>query len=535
VHRRLRKAPAQNTVQRASVVHPSPWILESVAGTAPKLPPCAFERERASRAHRAESAGHVPAERDRLMTDADLANVCWVRAVEQGARQDAPWSDADAAWASAEARRAVGESDERAVVQAFVVQRARIAQRRLAERDAAWRVPLQGVAPQGWRWVLVLGAAAVAALITGNVVGPLQRINLLAPPVLLLLLWNLVVYLLLAFAAGRGPSAWLARAIESVRMRVSGRGAAAPLVVARARFAAEWTLATRRVLQARVSAALHIAAALLALAVLASMYAFGLAFDYRAGWDSTWLDAQAVQRVLGFVFAPASALGGIALPDAAELARLRFAEGSTGERAARWIHLYAITLALVVIAPRLALAAAAAWRARRAAALLALPLEEPYFRALLRDGPQRPRPVTVLPYNYTLNQVQQAAMARVLAEAIGPGAQPRVATTLPLGAEDELARHLPADLAPDVAVLFAANATPERETHGAFVRALSDKVVGRATLAVLVDESGFRQRAGQASDAELRVTQRRAAWQRLLHDLSLPPPRFIDLGPVDAI
>ena len=38
-----------------------------------------------------------------------------------------------------------------------------------------------------------------------------------------------------------------------------------------------------------------------------------------------------------------------------------------------------------------------------------------------------------------------------------------------------------------------------------------------------------------ASDAELRVTQRRAAWQRLLHDLSLPPPHFIDLGPVDAI
>jgi calcineurin-like phosphoesterase len=129
-----------------------------------------------------------------------------------------------------------------------------------------------------------------------------------------------------------------------------------------------------------------------------------------------------------------------------------------------------------------------------------------------------------------LGPAQQAALARVLAEAIGPGAQPRMAATLPLGAEDELARHLPADLAPDVAVLFAASATPEREAHGAFVRALADKVAGRATLAVLVDESGLRQRTGLASDAELRVTQRRAAWQRLLHDLSLPPPRFVDLG-----
>jgi len=464
------------------------------------------------------------------MTDADLADVCWVRSVEQGAREHVPWNEADAAWASAEARRAVGESDEPAVAQAFVVQRARLARQRLAERDAAWRVPLQGKAPQGWRWLLLLGAVAVAALIAGNVVGPSHRINLLAPPVLMLLLWNIAVYLLLLFAAGRGPSAWLARTIESVRTRVSGRGAAAPLLAARARFAAEWALATHGVQQPRVAAALHIAAAFLALAVVASMYVFGIALDFRAGWDSTWLDAQAVQRVLGFVFAPASALGGIALPDAAELARLRFAEGSPGERAARWIHLYAITLALVVIVPRLALAAAAAWRARRATARLALPMDEPYFRALLRDGPQRPRPVTVLPYSYTLGPAQQAALARVLAEAIGPGAQPRMAATLPLGAEDELARHLPADLAPDVAVLFAASATPEREAHGAFVRALADKVAGRATLAVLVDESGLRQRTGLASDAELRVTQRRAAWQRLLHDLSLPPPRFVDLG-----
>ncbi|MDH4062379.1 MAG: DUF2868 domain-containing protein, partial [Aquincola sp.] len=361
------------------------------------------------------------------MTDAELGAVCWLRAVEQGARSvgaDVPWGDADAAWASAEARRAVGESDARAMAQHFIVQRALLAQRRLAERDAAWRAPLQGAVPQGWRWLLLLAAAALAALIAGNVVGPSQRINLLAPPVLLLLLWNLMVYLLLVFAAGRGPSAWLARTIDAARTRLPGHGAAAPLMAARARFAAEWALLTRGVLQARVAVALHVASALLALAVVASMYVFGLAFDYRAGWDSTWLDAQAVQRVLGIVFAPASALAGIALPDAAELARLRFAEGSPGERAARWIHLYAITLALVVIVPRLALAALAAWRARRAAVGLALPLDEPYFRALLRDGPQRPRPVTVLPYSYTLGPAQRTSMAHALANAIGPGAQP---------------------------------------------------------------------------------------------------------------
>lgn len=468
------------------------------------------------------------------MTDAELASVCWMRAVEQGAREGVPWSDDDVAWASSEARRSVGEGGERTKAQAYVVKRAQLAQKRLATRDAAWRAPLQGdKGPRLWRWLLLLLAVAVAAYIVGDVLGHglggERRINLLAPPVLALLLWNLVVYLLLLFAPGRGPSAWMARAIEDARTRFSARGVAAPLVAARARFAAEWAVATGGVQQARVAGVMHFAAALLALLVIASMYVFGIAFDYRAGWDSTWLDAEQVQRTLALVFTPATALSGIALPSIDEMATLRFAEGSAGESAARWIHLYAITLALFIVLPRLALAAWSAWRVRRAAARLALPLDEPYFRALLRDGPATARPVTVLPYSYTLTGAQVKSLTKALVDAIGPGAQPRVKPMLALGSEDALPPTALEDADADVAALFAATATPERETHGAFVRTLTNAVGGRATVSVLIDESAFRQRTGNASDAELRLTQRRAAWQRMLHDLSLPAPRFITL------
>jgi Protein of unknown function (DUF2868) len=469
------------------------------------------------------------------MTDAELASVCWVRAVEQGAREGAPWSDDDAAWASAEARRAVGEGGDRAKGQAFLVKRAQLAQERLAKRDAAWRAPLQGVhGPRLWRWLLLLLAVAVAAYIVGDVlghgVGGGRRINLLAPPVLALLLWNLVVYVLLLFASGRGPSAWMARAIEDARTRFSARGKAAPLIAARARFAAEWAVATSGVQQARVAGVMHAAAALLALIVVASMYVFGIAFDYRAGWDSTWLDAEQVQRTLALVFTPATALSGIVVPSIDEMAKLRFAEGSAGESAARWIHLYAITLGLFVVLPRVLLAAWSAWRVRRAERKLALPQDEPYFRALLRDGPSTARPVTVLPYSYTLTAPQVKALPKALIEAIGPGAQPRVKPMLALGSEDALPAAALEDADADVAALFAATATPERETHGAFVRTLANAVGGRATVSVLIDESAFRHRSGSASDAELRLTQRRAAWQRMLHDLSLPAPRFIDLS-----
>jgi Protein of unknown function (DUF2868) len=468
------------------------------------------------------------------MTDAELASVCWVRAVEQGAREGAPWSDDDAAWASTEARRAVGEGGDRAKGQAFLVKRAQLTQERLAKRDAAWRAPLQGErGPRLWRWLLLLLAVAVAAYIVGDVlghgVGGGHRINLLAPPVLALLLWNLVVYVLLLFASGRGPSAWMARAIEDARTRFSARGKAAPLIAARARFAAEWAVATSGVQQARVAGVMHAAGALLALIVVASMYLFGIAFDYRAGWDSTWLDAEQVQRTLALVFTPATALSGIAVPSIDEMAKLRFADGSAGESAARWIHLYAITLGLFVVLPRVLLAAWAAWRVRRAERKLALPQDEPYFRALLRDGPATARPVTVLPYSYTLTAPQVKALPKALIEAIGPGAQPRVKPVLALGSEDALPATALEDADADVAALFAATATPERETHGAFVRTLANAVGGRATVSVLIDESAFRQRSGSASDAELRLTQRRAAWQRMLHDLSLPAPRFITL------
>jgi Protein of unknown function (DUF2868) len=465
------------------------------------------------------------------MTDAELASVCWVRAVEQGSREDVPWSDDDAAWASSESRRAVGEGGDRAKAEAYIVKRAQLAQKRLAAHDKVWRAPLQDEkGPRLWRWLLLLLAVAMAAYIVGDVLGASHRINLLAPPVLALLLWNLVVYGLLVFAAGRGPSAWMARAIEDARTRFSARGAAAPLIAARARFAAEWAVATGGVQQARVAGVMHFAAALLALLVIASMYVFGIAFDYRAGWDSTWLDAEQVQRTLGFVFTPATALSGIEVPSIDEMATLRFAEGSAGERAARWIHLYAITLGLFVVLPRLLLVAWSAWRVRRAATKLALPLDEPYFRALLRDGPATARPITVLPYSYTLTGAQVKSLPKALEGAIGPGAQPRVKPMLALGSEDALPPTALEDADADVAALFAATATPERETHGAFVRTLTNAVGSRATVSVLIDESAFRQRAGNASDAELRLTQRRAAWQRMLHDLSLPAPRFIDLA-----
>jgi hypothetical protein len=355
-----------------------------------------------------------------------------------------------------------------------------------------------------------------------------------------LLAWNGAVYAALGVAALRqadaghaaqaGPTRWfvaLAERLAAPALRPPARLDSAGVAAAQARFLVRWSRLTRTLQGRRAVALLHAAAALLTLGVVSSMYLRGLVFDYRAGWDSTFLGAAQVHALLGAVLGPASAVSGIGLPDVAALARLRWAEGG-GEGAARWIHLYALTLLGAVVAPRLLLAAWSAWRARQAARQLALPLDAPYFVRLQHAAQAAPRPVTVLPYSYRLGAVQQAGLAAALAAVLGPGVQPRLAEALPLGAEDALAEALPPDRADSVVALFALTATPERESHGAFLQALA-RLVAAGELQVLVDESGFRARFGAAADGAARLAQRHAAWQRLLHELSLPAPHFVDL------
>ena len=473
------------------------------------------------------------------MNETDARQVLLMRAVETApadAHADTPlWRAEDAAWASGEARRRVGEG---AAADVYLTSRAGLVLQRLRERDAAWRDQPVAVGLGASGVVLAWAGAVLCWGIVSNVLGPLQRINLLAPPVWGLVVWNLVVYAALLITAStrlrrRRPMPqvapfWL-RGLQRIAEFMPSRAGSAASVAVRRRHFSDWAAARAPVRAERAKAALHLAAAMLALGVVLSMYVFGLAFDFRAGWDSTWLDAPQVQRLLNGVFGPASALSGIDLPDAPTLARLRWAEGSSGERAARWIHLYAITLAALVIVPRLTLAVWSAWRARRAAERVALPLDEPYFRKLLREVPGTSRRLDILTYSYGLDADAQAGLRPALEEALGAGTEPRLVASLPLGAEDDLAHALPPHLGDALGLLFAATATPERETHGAIVRALA-AARPAASLLVLVDESGLRRQFGAGADGLERLRQRRESWQRMLHSLSLPAPLFIDLA-----
>jgi len=326
--------------------------------------------------------------------------------------------------------------------------------------------------------------ALVAGLVLGllvDAVGSSGRINILAPPLLGLLLWNVAVYVLLAVAQVRGD----AGGPQPMRRALS-RG-----------------LHRLGIDASQVAPALHAGAAAFALGALAAMYLRGVAFEYRAGWETTFLSVDTVHRLLAVVLGPASHLTGLPLPGVAELDALHFRRGG-GENAARWIHLYAVTVLLIVVLPRALLAIVSA----RAA-----PGTAPDSRDALS--------VRVLPYSYHLAPERLPALAGALERGTGRRVVMSVAEPLPLGAEDELDRLLP-DPPPALAALFSLSATPEDENHGAFVAALQARA--REPLVVLVDEADFTRRFTDA-----RRDERRQAWIDVMQQRGVTP-QFLDLG-----
>ncbi len=464
------------------------------------------------------------------MTEADALNIVAVRVVETADRDRAIWTDADRAWASHAAAAAIGESG---ASDQFVAQRARLALERLHERVACLPGALRALAWRPWVGTVIIAAAFAAGLLADRV-GSAQRINVLAPPVLLLLIWNLLVYLALFAAPMLGDTA--RRNIDPLRRLVTHlgtglrrmrsrhqAGASAPWV---ATIAVDWARMAAPLYQARAARILHLAAAALALGVIAGLYLRGMVLEYRASWESTFLDPAAVQTLLAIVLAPGAGLGGMRLPDLERIAAMRV-PGS--ENAAPWLHLLALTMLAWVVLPRLLLAVVAAWRERRRVRALSMPLEQPYFRRLLRGFHVAPNPVQVVPYAYTPTPAAVAGLEILLARLVGGTASVRIATPAAYGDDDDSSlEDLSAEPGP-IVLLFNLAATPEREAHCAFAIAATARASAAQPLLVLVDETSFKARAG---DDPQRVEQRRAAWRDLLRAAHVVPA-FVDLATPD--
>ncbi|MEO7338503.1 MAG: DUF2868 domain-containing protein [Caldimonas sp.] len=515
------------------------------------------------------------------MNEHSAREVLLLQAFESVQPASPHWGDDDRAWATRlalqdmrageparplpDGRRAAASDGDRAVsgpagqkagnehgrsveggVEAFIVRRAAHAMQRLGPRVPAiakwlgrrlWR-------PRWIAWTaligLVLGAIA-------DSIGDSQRINLLALPTWGVVLWNAVVYLvmlghaLVSVSTRRSHSGALTRLVERA-MRVgrdlTGRESRAAVQTPDAQvlrtFAGAWTRHGARLSTARAATLLHVGAATLALGLVAGLYVRGLVLDYRAGWESTFLDASTAHAVLATLLAPAAALSGIGLPDGAAFEALRRSHGSAeaGASAAPWIHLIAITLILFVVLPRGVLAAWIGLRAQWLARRMAVPLTEPYFQRLARQAAGDVPSVVVVPYASAPGPSVAPALRSMLASACGDGVRVAFEPTVAYSDEDEAAAK--ADLPPATTLalaLFDLSATPEIETHGRHARRLAARAPAGAAAAVLVDETGFRRRfAGDAN----RLAQRREAWRTFAEAIGTLPV-FVDFDAPDPV
>jgi hypothetical protein len=451
------------------------------------------------------------------MNERTAIAVAAVRAVETTDRAHAVWTDADRAWASRAAAEVVGES---APAQAFVGRRAQLALERLATRKH--RIARLA---RAWQWrpwvgaVLVAGAFLLGAL--AEAIGPGERINILAPPVAALVVWNLLVYALLGARfvvrygeSGAGP---IARLVTHVAGGVRSAGRAAdPAVTA---FVEQWSTASGPLYAARAARVLHFAAAALALGVIAGLYVRGLGLEYRATWESTFLDPASVRAWLSAIYAAGAFVTGIPVPDAAHVAAIR---APASENAGPWLHLMTATLAVIVVAPRVALALVAATVERYRSAHLMDDLDDAYFARLLRGFRSSATAIDVVPYSYTLAPEARSSLQALLDRAMGGHAKVAIASPVGYGDEDEL-RPPEGEV---VVALFNATATPEPEAHGRFLARLAQS--GRQTV-VMVDESALAARAG--ADATRR-DGRRALWRELASQANRAVV-FVDLAQPD--
>ena len=246
----------------------------------------------------------------------------------------------------------------------------------------------------------LLAGLPLAACILGAAIDRVDnphQVNMLSPPLLGVLAWNLAIYLLIVLGAllprawaKRSPLAGVQRWLSGVPSgkRRTGRLRADVL----ARFHQQWLQAAGAHQWLWWKQLLHLCAAGWAVGLAVSVVLGGIVREYRVGWESTLLGVTQVHAFLSALFAPVVALLPFDAFTVADLQRMAFRSGASigVEEARRWVWMYVALLFVVVVAPRLLLAACSAWQRRRAARTIRIDLRDPYYvQVLARVSPAR--------------------------------------------------------------------------------------------------------------------------------------------------
>ena len=324
--------------------------------------------------------------------------------------------------------------------------------------------------------LVAIPALGAGLLING--LGESQRVNLLNFPLLLLLLWNFGIYLsttLMPLLKSSLKTTWLDTAASWLSKMTGIYGqrywysvnlsdpSTVPWVQeATKRFMAIWWPHVRPAYTQHLRQLLHLGAACMALGIVLGLYIRGLALDYQATWESTFLSANQVQVFLQTLLGPAAWLLHYPFPPISEIVSLQAPQHGP---AAPWIHMWAVTALAVIVIPRSIMA----WRCQRslsqARETFVLPLDDPYFVHLLAPDRGQGVHVDIMPYSYHPSPVAKHFWTSDFWTSLETWATIQWLPAMPFGQEIPTWPEV-STLTRTFVVIFNAGQTPEGEGSG---------------------------------------------------------------------
>ncbi len=380
------------------------------------------------------------------------------------------------------------------------------------------RSAMTATSSHGWIKIALILGAFLLGLATKQL-GPERRVNVLAFPLFGLLAWNLVVFaatlfggLFLRRSAPGGPAlrGLVDRSAERVVRRIEG-ATDQTLASGLSRFVSLWYELTAKARIASARSALHLGAAALSIGVIAGMYWNGLAYQYLAAWESTFLAPEGVHALFANLFTPASAISGIPVPEMEQIRAMELKAGDEGVPAASWIHLFAITVGLFVVLPRLLLALVA----RRQAAGLEAAIDPQsvagdYIAKLLKTREGGNLMARIIPHRMELGSKERDRLRAFAHQLWGGQLWVEFADPIAYGDEDEACF----EKADYQMLVLNLSATPEDESQGRLVRRFRAQLAGDGL--VLLEGAPFRERFGGLGEFDRRLGERVEAWQAVL-------------------
>lgn len=466
------------------------------------------------------------------MNEQGVRQVILARAIESADSERQVLSDDDRKYASRRANELAqweaADKKSELTPALFLQKRAEQLLKKIEERNPAF---VKFAAPRSWLLLSGVALPTMAFLVgvfVDRIADP-HRLDLLSPPLLLIILWNLAIYVALllgpfipAIRTRRVDKGLLGRLTTFVAVRP--RKIPQALAEALTKFIVEWADVSAPLTSVRIKRILHFSSACFAAGAVVSLYARGLVSEYRAGWESTYLNADQVYAIQSMLFKPATLVFQMPGFSVADVHALKSAYSISKEVGAQWGHLYAGTLILLVVMPRLALAFIAGWSERKLGNNLPLDLSQPYFRKLTESvGPTVSTVLKVVPYSFTLDEVRSAGLATVAKLLFGEQSRVMLRPSTPYGEESQDASvGVRSDGTNPIytVALFNLSATPERENHGAFLDQFL--TAGTRNFSAMIDESGYLERIGSQAGGEGRVRERIALWRQFCEMHSVP-------------